>query len=937
MAQPIWQTPTGSLGVIPESQTYVNTVVATDPDSGTVEYRVIAGLLPDGIQFLSTGRITGIPIAVDENVTSRFTVRASTQTIPPRIADRTFSLTVTGNNIPTWVTSAGSIGNFYTTNKVSFQFEWTDNDPSDTVVVTVASGSLPGGLVLSPTGLLTGHIQPVTNVEIYGIEITTYEFSLEVSDGKNSDLRSFSMTVYPRQTLAADTTLITADNTFVTADQTPTVTPFLLNDTPSNLGTYRSDNYYAYKFIGENYVDPEINYAISVNSGYGLPPGLYLDTNTGWYYGYIPDQGATEVEYSFNIVVYQSTYVGDPINCTDTTITTNIITCDDTSQIEVGQPIVFTGTGFGGITAEPTQVYYVNTVESSTEFTVSLLPDSGTAVTLTTSTGTMEANLIVASEPYPFTLTLIGAVDAEVTWLTDSYLGEIDNGSTSLFNIQAVNRGGRDLEYRLKSGAYNLLPQGLELLPSGDIAGRVSFDTFSLDLGQTTIDKTFAVNRNIASLDTTFDSVFDFTVNAYAPELVQPIYKVKTITIVDGGSGFNSLSPPILAFNTPIGATAELALVGTVTVSGGAITDVEILDVGNGYTDENPATLSVIQGFGGSGAEFEIEMELSGTRDVVSVYKSFSIKVVRKYNAPGQNLLIRAMPPQNDRIEIAGLLSNTEIFRPEWIYRPTDPNFGVATDVTYVHAFGLLPDTYATYVSSLYLNHYWKNLVLGEIKTAQALDADGNIVYEVVYSQIVDNLVNNQDQSVGKIVNLPYQITLPDDTTTQQVYPNSLDNMRDQVIDVVGQISNNVPMPLWMTSKQTNGTVLGYTPAWVLAYTLPTRSNEIAYYFGQLFEGNLNAIDFKVDRYIIDEALSRNWNPTGSYVSGNNADPENDITVGPGTWDPSPATITTFDIASGDQTIFDVDSMQFIDPVDMYNPADDYDKYLVFPKANILV
>ena len=265
------------------------------------------------------------------------------------------------------------------------------------------------------------------------------------------------------------------------------------------------------RFIGEDYDNNALEYAITVNQGYGLPPGLQLDPYSGWYYGYIPDQGATEVEYSFNIVVYQSTYVGDPIDCTNTTITTNIITCDSTSQIEVGQPVVFTGTGFGGITAEPTQVYYVNTVESSTEFTVSLLPNSGTAVTLTTSTGTMAANLIVASEPYPFTLTLIGAVDAEVTWLTDSYLGAIDNGSTSLFKVEAVNRGGRTLAYRLKSGAYNLLPQGLELLPSGDIAGRVSFNTFSLDLGQTTIDKTFAVNRNLVSLDTTFDSVFDFT------------------------------------------------------------------------------------------------------------------------------------------------------------------------------------------------------------------------------------------------------------------------------------------------------------------------------------------------------------------------------------------------------------------------------------------
>jgi len=28
--------------------------------------------------------------------------------------------------------------------------------------------------------------------------------------------------------------------------------------------------------------------------------------------------------------------------------------------------------------------------------------------------------------------------------------------------------------------------------------------------------------------------------------------------------------------------------------------------------------------------------------------------------------------------------------------------------------------------------------------------------------------------------------------------------------------------------------------------------------------------------------------------------------------------------------------MQFVDPVDMYDPTDRYDKYLVFPRTNIL-
>jgi hypothetical protein len=39
----------------------------------------------------------------------------------------------------------------------------------------------------------------------------------------------------------------------------------------------------------------------------------------------------------------------------------------------------------------------------------------------------------------------------------------------------------------------------------------------------------------------------------------------------------------------------------------------------------------------------------------------------------------------------------------------------------------------------------------------------------------------------------------------------------------------------------------------------------------------------------------------------------------------------------GNETTFDEASMQFIAPVDMYNTSDALDKYLVFPKANILV
>lgn len=906
MAQPVWKTPAGSLGVIPETKFYRNTVVAADPDGGAVTYSVIAGTLPDGIQFANdTGTVSGTPAVVDANITSKFTVRATTVTLPRRIADRTFTLTITGDNTPTWTTPPGSLGTFYSGDEVDLQFAWDDNDPNDVVVVRLASGQLPGGLTLSASGLLTGYIQPAadlgfgapgygnTGQDLYPYDFTArtvnknYEFTLEVTDGVNSDLRTFYMFVYTRQSLTADTTVITADNTYVTADETNVMSPFIANADPSNLGLYRSDNYFAYQFLGENYSGDSIIYAISVNQGYGLPPGLELDSATGWYYGYIPDQGATEVEYSFNIVVYLSQFQGTPITCTRTAYGTNLITCNSTAQINVGQPIVFTGTAFGGITVSPLQVYYVNSVVGKTKFTVTTVLGSSTNVSLTNAVGSMQANLIAASQPYPFSLTVTGVVDNQVTWITATDLGVIDNGSTSILKVEAVNIGGRTLRYRLKSGAYNSLPQGLQLLPTGEISGRVSFDGFSIDLGTTTFDETFAVNRNLTTLGTTFDSTFRFTVNAYAPESLVPLYNVRSIIVENGGSGYSSLTPPTITFSTPTGASAVVAQVGNIVISGGTIVSVTVIEPGYGYT--TAPTITVTDLHGGAGAVLTPIMQLSGVNDAVSVYKEFRVRVYHRWNKPYQNLLMRAMPPLNDRQVIFDFLHDESIFVPEWIYRSDDPFFGIAKNVTFVHTYGLLPETLDLYVESLYLNHYWKNLVLGSIKTARALDANGNVLYEVVYSDIIDNLVNNQGISVGKIVNLAYPIADPTDPTVDitQVYPNSLVDMRNQVIDVVGQIDGcgKVPLPLWMTSEQTDGHILGYIPAWVIAYTVPGRSNQIAYYIQTKWEGHLNEIDFTVDRYILDAELSKNWDPATQQ------------------WVPSPGNITTFDIYGYNQPL----------------------------------
>ena len=890
MAQPIWITPAGNLGVIPEGVFYQLNLEAANP-GGAVVFSLIAGTLPDGIQLTANGAIVGVPIAavrlqgvplqVSRDVISKFTVRAASSDVPPRVRDRTFTITITGDDSPEFTTPAGSLGTFYDSDRLDIQIQYTNTDPDDTVIVRLVEGELPGGITVSETGLISGNIEPALDVtEPPGYDLTpvytlpydfivsaisrNYQFTLEVTDGKSSNLRTFQFFVYDRASITADNTTITADNTVVTADQTTERRPFIINSSPSDLGTVRGDNYYAYQFIGNDYDTPSLRYAIGVNQGSGLPPGLELDPVTGWYYGYVPDQGVTEVDYSFNIVTYQDEFVGTPLVCTATTFGTNRITCASTQQIGTGQPIVFTGTTFGGIVASPTKIYYVLAVVSPTQFTVTESLESTAATVLTTASGTMSANLIVASDPYPYTITISGAIDAEVTWLTDSDLGTVDNGDISLLKVEAVNRGGRELTYRLQSGAFNELPQGLELLPTGEIAGQVSFNTFAVDLGSTTFDQNA----------TTWDSQFTFTVNAYAEDTEQILYNVQSVTVVNGGTGYSDVSLPVISFSTPVGASALPAQAGNVTVVGGAITSVALTSSGSGYVE--PAVITITEGFGGTGADLVPVMRATGVRDVVSVFKTFTVRVRREYNKPYQNLEVQAMPPANDRVLIAELLDNQDIFVPDYIFRPTDPYFGKADRVVYQHAFGLDPDTQDRYVESLYLNHYWKELVLGSIETAQALDADGNVIYEVVYSRIVDDLVNNQGQSVGKIVNLSYPIIDPGDGSTEltQVYPNSLTNMRDQVIDVVGQISTK--LPLWMTSKQTDGRVLGFTPAWVMCYVNPGRARQIAYYIATQFGQQLNRVDFKVDRYVLDSEMSRNWNTATQR------------------WTPTPS-LTTFD------------------------------------------
>ena len=107
------------------------------------------------------------------------------------------------NESPVWGTTAGSLGNIVTGDLVSVQLLSTD-DESNSLTYTLSSGTLPTGLTLSSSGLISGTVSGTTS--------QTYNFTITVSDSVNTAVsRSFSfgytaISIVTGGTLSSDST-----------------------------------------------------------------------------------------------------------------------------------------------------------------------------------------------------------------------------------------------------------------------------------------------------------------------------------------------------------------------------------------------------------------------------------------------------------------------------------------------------------------------------------------------------------------------------------------------------------------------------------------------------------------------------------------------------------------------------------------------------------
>lgn len=807
MAQPIWNTPAGTIGTYPATIALSTQLSASPVSPATsVTYILLSGVLPPGITISSSGLISGTPTLVTTDTTSTFTIRATDNL--SNIRDRTFSMSISGVAIPEFTTPEGSILNTLDSVWVELPIAYSNPDSTNTVVVELQEGLLPPGLEINDAGVIRGYANP-----------------------------------------------------------------------------------------------PLVN--ITLNQ---------VDTNA-----------------------------------TITAVTSNLITCTSTNEFTVGRPVVFTGTAFGNIVEGTT--YYIKTINSSTTFTIAAT-QNGDVYPLIAGTGSMTVTLpaISVGQPtirtYSFILRLVSALGGD----TASYTITVVNQNTP------VSQGGpgytpnsriptilntRPLTYNINDSdpyyGYYILPPvaptvnaTIGTVKSGEyfafkIIGH-DFDgnTLEYDYVNLPIDLTGDTNTGwitgTPTLSSTGLSTYSFAVNVYKagnPSILTTnfnfTYNVSNevtdniVWVTDSNLG--------TIFNGSISTLSVSAIADTELsyriVSGSLPPNLLILDNGEitGKVADQPTNTLLAQN---TETVFTFTVQAySQLYSVVQSTKTFTVTVLQEYTQPTDTLYIKAAPSVNDRNIINSLLTSTTLIPEEMLYRPNDQYFGKATNVTYEHAYGIYASDIDEYLAAVTRNHYWRNITLGELKTAVAKNSAGEIIYEVVYSEVIDNLVNPAGISVSSSIYWPrpidlglgpwytsitdiytsYETVLGQDYYTsltpgyaQILYPNSLYNMRNRVAQVVGQEYDSRLLPLWMTSQQPNGGTLGYTQAWVICYTKPrilvngqpltyaefeatglkradysSYAETIKNNIQNNWEYTLNQINFRIDRFSVDKSETYNY------------------------------------------------------------------------------
>jgi len=428
MATPVWTTTAGKIATIDEQIAYSLQLEANTSDSTAITYSVIAGSLPAGMQVTTDGLLTGTPAEVAKRTLYTFVVRATAGTA---VTDRTFSLDVQGADAPTFTTASGqlrlddstSVGLYWVIDgsSVSFQVQATDTDTAagQNLVYEIVRGSLPPGVTMSKSGLISGIVELTEDQKfgerggfdannedyddvVYDKTVTTksisknFDFIVRVSDGTSFVEQNNSIFVYSADYWRVSNSQITIDMTEI--DGSPLTMDLSGNRRPvfrtgSDLGTFRHDNALVIKIDVEDFDPLQGDLEYSIQSG-SLPAGVSIDVNSGELYGQLARQSAVEVDYTFTVRANRVVSTGVNV-FTDQNFTMKVI-----GELDIG--IAFTTpTVIGTLKADIPSLLYIEAITDEPDRVLSYTVTRGSlppGITLSN-----QGNLVGTIDPSDFT------------------------------------------------------------------------------------------------------------------------------------------------------------------------------------------------------------------------------------------------------------------------------------------------------------------------------------------------------------------------------------------------------------------------------------------------------------------------------------------------------------------------------------------------------
>ena len=686
-----------SLGTLQEQVTIAPLQLPLLQPAATV--KIISGSLPAGLRLINN-TIAGTPIEVSRETVSTFVLRA---TYNSQISDRTFKITVQGADIPVWQTpadllAAGNNGTYYILDSapVDFQLEVIDTDTAAGQVleyfIPARGGTLPPGIQLTRDGRLVGVVDPILAIEkslgagFYddaGYDSgTTSAYDWSVPSANGFDSFFYDTTIYDLST--------------------PTRSPKKLN-----------------RFY---------EFTVSVSDG------------------------DTVASRTFKLYV-----VGDDFFRADTTVMkigTGVFSADNT---HIRVPIWLTPRDFGYRRANNYVTLILDVIDPNTltgvvsyyqtslndDNTPSILPPG---LTLDTTTGeiagrvpyqpavTIEYKFTIAAQRIGYDIDSVqlieymyegadpGTVQIKVSKFDEYAEYVIDKEFTVAGNTYIV----RNID--TSNAEYDLLTLNKAIVTTFTVGTSINFGTIAITETEDAIStKTFVV-RLLGEVDSTIAWKTPSNLGSFSANYVSTL-NVRATTTVPNATLLYTLTSGTL----PPGITLSLSgeLIGKVNSFGTeAIPGLTVFDSQQMQLDGNTTTFDRI---------FKFTIKAQDQFGFSAIERQFNIELSDPDNKQYSNVYLQPFLPQAQRVAFINFVNNAEIFLPEYLYRPNDPNFGIQTKIKILAYAGIEAKAIKEFVAATAKNHKRRNLKIGKVKTAVAVTpGTQDVVYEVVYLEVID-------------------------------------------------------------------------------------------------------------------------------------------------------------------------------------------------------